>query len=70
MSTSENLANAALIAQVLLTYQAKITEALTLFQQAAAEGRDVTDAEVEASSLKRDVELEKARKAVEGMPGN
>jgi hypothetical protein len=58
--------NTLLITQLLLELALKMQTAVQLFNQAHAEGRDVTDAEVDASGLRADVELEKLRQKIEG----
>jgi hypothetical protein len=56
--------NTLLITQLLLELAMKMQVAVRLFAQAHAEGRDVTDAEVDASGLRAHVELEKLRKQI------
>lgn len=54
-----NTSNALILAQLLLQYATKAQEIAQLFAAANAEGRDVTDAEVDASGVKADVALAK-----------
>lgn len=56
MSKTEN---GVILAQLLIQYLLKAQEVGQLFAAANAEGRDVTDAEVDASGLKADVALAK-----------
>jgi hypothetical protein len=53
------MSNALILAQLLLQYATKAQEIAQLFAVANAEGRDVTDAEVDASGVKADVALAK-----------
>lgn len=62
------MSNVAILAQLLLQYSLKMQEIGTLFGQATAEGRDVSDAEVDASSLKRDAALLKTDATITGGP--
>lgn len=62
MSTS----NAILITQLLLDYALRMQEASNLLNRAATEGRDVTDEEVEASSLRRDAALARLGQVISG----
>ena len=60
-----NSTNALILLKLLLQYGAKIQEIGTLFRQAQLEGRDVTDEEVDASSLKRDVQIERTQSTID-----
>lgn len=51
--------NALILANLLLQYATKAQEIAQLFATANAQGRDVTDEEVDASGLKADVALAK-----------
>ena len=64
MSTQNTL----LLTQLVLQYALKLQEIGRLFNQAAAEGRDVTDAEVDASAVSRDAALAKAHAAIDAAP--
>ena len=56
--------NAQILIQLLLQYAIKLQEIGAMFRLAEAEDRDVTDAEVDASSLKRDVALAKTQATI------
>jgi hypothetical protein len=60
--------NALILTQLLLQWATKIQEVGTLLRQAAADGRDVSDAEVDASSVKRDAALAKAQSTINQAP--
>lgn len=62
MSTS----NAILITQLLLEYAWRMREAAQLLNTAAAENRDVTEDELDASSLRRDAALHRAGQVISG----
>lgn len=64
MSTQNTL----LLTQLVLQYALKLQEIGRLFNQAASEGRDVTDAEVDASAVSRDAALAKAQAAIDAAP--
>lgn len=53
------MSNALILTQLLLQYAAKMQEIGQLFAAANAQGRDVTDEEVDASGLKADAALAK-----------
>lgn len=56
--------NALILAQLLLQYATKAQEIARLFATANAEGRDVTDAEVDASGLKADAAIAKLGQSI------
>jgi len=58
------MSNALLLVQLLLQYASKLQEIGGLFAKANAEGRDVTDEEVSASSVARDVAIAKAEASI------
>ncbi len=55
-----NTSNILILTDLLLQYGGKVAEIGTLFRTAQAEGRDVSDAEVAASGVARDVQLAKS----------
>lgn len=57
--------NAQLLVQLLIQYATKLQEIGTLFRNAALAGRDVTDEEVDATSLKRDAALAKTQATID-----
>lgn len=60
--------NALLILQLLLQYSTQLAELGALLRKAAAEGRDVTDAEVLASRRPRDSAIAEAQAIIDGAP--
>lgn len=58
--------NTAMIIQLLLEYALKSQAAAQLLNQAAAEGRDVTDEEVDQSDLRRDAALARLGQVISG----
>lgn len=60
--------NALLILQLLLQYSTQLAELGALLRKAAAEGRDVTDAEVLASRRSRDSAIAEAQAIIDGAP--
>jgi hypothetical protein len=60
------MSNALALTQILLQLAQQMQQIATLFNVASSEGRDVTDEEVDASGLKADVAIQKARGNVDG----
>lgn len=58
-----NNQNVQLLIQLAAMYATKLLEVNTLLTPAAQEGRDVTDAEIEQSRVKRDAAILKAEQA-------
>jgi len=57
--------NVLLLSQLALQYLSKLQEISRLFNTAAAEGRDVTKEEVDASSVSRDAALAQDQAALD-----
>lgn len=57
--------NALILTQLLLQYATKMQEIGVLFQNAQSEGRDVSDAEVDASAVARDAAILRAQVAID-----
>lgn len=60
--------NILLLTNLLLQYATKLQEIADLFGRASFENRDVTDAEIDATSLKRDAAIERAQASIDSKP--
>lgn len=60
------MTNGMLLIQLLLQYTTKVQEIGNLFRNAQGEGRDVSDAEVAASGVARDMQIAKTKATVTG----
>lgn len=60
--------NALLLTNLVLQYAVKLQEIGELLGRAAFEKRDVTDSEIDETSLKRDAAIERAQAAIDAQP--